>query len=493
MKVIFTLTFFIWGLFLGAQHSFQTHLPSLMEDGIYGSIHLNAFETSSNFIVAVANREEFFSASETRQLYFYDKSGKFSHSKEIPNEIDKQLYKTQLFEFAHRYALLFNSLYQSNDSSVSIRIAHYDSLFNLEKIIEIDSVDGFLAFNNILNPDGEIIICYSTLQNKNFGYSITLAIVDITTGKVKQEKIVANNIYGGAISFNYFPKDSSYLIYSKQGAFRTNNKFDLTDSIPFFSAHGAARKLLSSEKSLIYDNYREDTLPFSEKSVDVWLVDSKGKKGTFKHSGEANLKFGKADIDDNTIFQNLDFIEENSIYISFASNFKINPGYPFEKKDTEVGLSKFQADGKVLWTKYYSDSTYAVPIKTMATSDGGALLVCNKYDWRNTTGNFNDIWIIKVDSNGTFNSEDPNLGVGIIDYQANNKITVYPNPAKNEITFKNQEENSNLKIYNTNGTLVFESVIGKLKTIDITDFNIGVYFYSVQNKSDVVSGKFVKE
>ena len=80
-----------------------------------------------------------------------------------------------------------------------------------------------------------------------------------------------------------------------------------------------------------------------------------------------------------------------------------------------------------------------------------------------------------------------------------NKIDVFPNPAKDNISIKffndNNIENRKIKIMNLNGQLVKEiqSSAFSLLTIDVKDLNAGIYFIKIQEKDKVMVSKFVIE
>tara|TARA_R110002012_G_scaffold309643_1_gene516807 strand:- start:705 stop:1850 length:1146 start_codon:yes stop_codon:yes gene_type:complete len=71
----------------------------------------------------------------------------------------------------------------------------------------------------------------------------------------------------------------------------------------------------------------------------------------------------------------------------------------------------------------------------------------------------------------------------------NDSFTIYPNPSKNKITIKSNEDLVHSKIYNVLGTLVSEH---DSKTIDISELNAGVYLISVETASGIYSKKLIK-
>ena len=77
-----------------------------------------------------------------------------------------------------------------------------------------------------------------------------------------------------------------------------------------------------------------------------------------------------------------------------------------------------------------------------------------------------------------------------------NKVKVYPNPAKDQFTieFKNViDNNAIIEIYGTMGNLILTDVMQQgvnIKNIDVHTLNEGLYFYKISlNGNNVSSGK----
>jgi hypothetical protein len=74
-------------------------------------------------------------------------------------------------------------------------------------------------------------------------------------------------------------------------------------------------------------------------------------------------------------------------------------------------------------------------------------------------------------------------------------VTVYPNPALNNITINNtQSEIDNVQIFDAVGNLVLEKKLANNKTsVDISQFSTGLYFLKVEGEKGVTVRKFIKE
>ena len=80
----------------------------------------------------------------------------------------------------------------------------------------------------------------------------------------------------------------------------------------------------------------------------------------------------------------------------------------------------------------------------------------------------------------------------------NDKIKIYPNPAKDNLIIELQEnniqQNTNVSIYNIQGQLLKQMAITQSQTeLDIHSFATGVYIVKVTNETDTLQWKFVKE
>ncbi len=73
------------------------------------------------------------------------------------------------------------------------------------------------------------------------------------------------------------------------------------------------------------------------------------------------------------------------------------------------------------------------------------------------------------------------------------QISIFPMPANNFINVELPGVSEmSVTIYNANGQKVFEATSGNLQTIDIQDFNAGLYIIEVKADNNVISSKFLK-
>lgn len=83
----------------------------------------------------------------------------------------------------------------------------------------------------------------------------------------------------------------------------------------------------------------------------------------------------------------------------------------------------------------------------------------------------------------------------LTELSSDNEVSVYPNPFKNVIQFKNpNEEKHNITILNSVGKIVLKStIISKFKTMDLSELQKGVYLIRLSNENYTKSMKIVKD
>ena len=85
--------------------------------------------------------------------------------------------------------------------------------------------------------------------------------------------------------------------------------------------------------------------------------------------------------------------------------------------------------------------------------------------------------------------------VGTTDLNAENRLTIYPNPARNQVTVEVENLNAFVEVYDVLGKKISSQKANTDKTIvDISDLTKGIYFVKTMDKNNVLwMGKFVKE
>lgn len=123
-------------------------------------------------------------------------------------------------------------------------------------------------------------------------------------------------------------------------------------------------------------------------------------------------------------------------------------------------------------------------------------------DVSNFTATTHTIWAKITNSNGCINTDTINVTIkntfGIKTSEANNKLAISPNPAKNFITVRCNDYNDkkNIIITDCNGKTVYNKhTVSENEKISINDLQEGIYIVKVMpdNTDKVLVGKFVKE
>jgi hypothetical protein len=177
----------------------------------------------------------------------------------------------------------------------------------------------------------------------------------------------------------------------------------------------------------------------------------------------------------------------DNIYIGGTSNFDYNNPF-YSSMDSWFHLIKINPDITPIWEYWYGGDAYYQLYSILATSDGGCLMVGNRYDDEIQNGE-RDIYIVKVNSDG--------LIVWTQEIEINNDPSVvYPNPGTNSLQVKTYQKEWLVELFNLNGQLMIkQQVNADENTIDTQMLKPGMYFYrltDLKNKT-LDSGKWVKQ
>jgi Secretion system C-terminal sorting domain len=73
----------------------------------------------------------------------------------------------------------------------------------------------------------------------------------------------------------------------------------------------------------------------------------------------------------------------------------------------------------------------------------------------------------------------------------NNSINIFPNPASDEVTITTDFEDSKIEIYDSKGKMCFSASIKNQKTIDLQNFNNGLYLINVKSEKGFIQRKIL--
>ena len=194
-------------------------------------------------------------------------------------------------------------------------------------------------------------------------------------------------------------------------------------------------------------------------------------------------------------------VNVNNILIYPNNDFTIIGNYAQPtKNDSDYSffpsfMYKFNANGDSLWRRiYYYTKNYVdgnILVDNMLNSDG-SITACGYVDG-DTLSPYQQVWILKTDSNGYAPGCEP-TGIEEIQYTKQEEIRVYPNPSKDNLTIEtNINTEQRIEIINLFGQTVYTTYINKKATINTSAFAKGVYILKLSSDKETVVRKFVKE
>jgi len=157
-------------------------------------------------------------------------------------------------------------------------------------------------------------------------------------------------------------------------------------------------------------------------------------------------------------------------------------------------ILKTKATGDSIWYHTYMQDSLSLNsffYDIESTIDNG-FVICGSAD----APVDQQYWIIKTDSMGCYNSTCKFEDVTRVnEIKESETITIYPNPATNEIMLTTNQQLKTIHIYNVLGeeVLKLERIANSQKAIDISTWNAGVYFVEVETEKGIVRKKVVKE
>ena len=141
-------------------------------------------------------------------------------------------------------------------------------------------------------------------------------------------------------------------------------------------------------------------------------------------------------------------------------------------------------------------STAQITVATLAGSTAGFA------DGTGAAAEFNAPWGVATDAAGNVYVADTSnhkirkitQQLGVAQNEVVSKITIAPNPVKETLTIKTNQDVliNNVSIYNTLGQLV-QIITNPNETIDVSGLNTGSYFIKIVSDKGTASGKFIKE
>lgn len=192
---------------------------------------------------------------------------------------------------------------------------------------------------------------------------------------------------------------------------------------------------------------------------------------------------GGTDVDSaRSVFQN-----EDGTYIIAAYSASTNGDLTTNQGNKDAWIVKLSTTGTILWQKSFGGTGLDEIYSISKTADGNYILGGNSNsNDGDISGNHGgeDYWIAKL---------GPNLSTNKFSI---NEMQIYPNPANNNLTLKVDyfEPSQKITITDITGKILYtQSVQGLQTIINTSSLTSGIYFLNVENGTDVISKKFIKE
>jgi hypothetical protein len=165
-----------------------------------------------------------------------------------------------------------------------------------------------------------------------------------------------------------------------------------------------------------------------------------------------------------------------------------------QSKPSKLFINKLDTTGNEIWVREFGGDMYYRPQSIVFANDGGCLIAGLRYDsiYASSIGltNIMQSFLLKLDAYGNYNA----LGIIENGKTKSGRITCYPNPAKQNITFDVPfEEKIKLSVFDLYGCrLLFVENYSNYSPIDIAVLADGAYFFKIQTANNCYSGKFLK-
>jgi hypothetical protein len=419
--------------------------------------------------------EEIFHINDTVSIYFYD-----------IHFFNNKYYLLGTYHQKLWYIVLNKNLEILSENITGIPPDSWLSYMN--SIIDSDSnivITGYTTRWDI-NPGGDTIP-----NNDVFFYKLSLEGDSITSRFYLTENVLT-------MSYDIIEKPDSSGYTDSSGYFAYG--FRYSADLPY-----AGQRI---ELSKDMDSIFVDTIPYglySYCSLEI-LDDSSilicGGGGDHEVFGQYSLDVLSTTIDNHAInygafrkdenmrefsayFQGVSKFEDN-IYIGGNSNFNYANPF-FSESESWFHLVKINPDITPVWEYWYGGDAYYHLYSMIATTDGGCLMVGNRYDF-GIQYLERDIYVVKVNSDG--------LIVWTQEIPVNNQsVSVYPNPGNNQLNIRTSQKESDFELINLNGQIVIRKTLNNsLTAINTELLESGIYFFRLIDKktSLIETGKWIK-
>lgn len=151
----------------------------------------------------------------------------------------------------------------------------------------------------------------------------------------------------------------------------------------------------------------------------------------------------------------------------------------------DMWILKLDANGDTVWTQHFGGSGHEHCYSVRQTSDGGYIAVGHA---RSFSASW-EVYLVKMDASGV---------VGIEEFAADNKLSLYPNPSDGSLNvdLSGMQDFTSFRIANSLGQTVYSEDLkalrgNQLMTVDLKNNAPGVYFVTIESSNKTITKKLI--
>jgi hypothetical protein len=346
-----------------------------------------------------------------------------------------------------------------------------------EKYLGIPDTIVLDYMNSIIDSDSNIVITgYTDREDSLTEINLDVFYYKLSLGgdSINSRFIISD--YKLTMSYDLIekPDQSGYYLFGLRysniiGSYgerlELSKEFDSLDvvSTPYDIVLYISAELLDDSTVIITGNGQPLEIPSYSLSVLTTTLDNTPiDYNHFKIEG--NMR------DHTALYQGVSVLD-NNIYIGGTSNFNYdNPFY--STTDSWYHLIKVNPDLSPVWEYWYGGDAYYFLYSILATSDGGCLMVGNRYDYE-IQEQERDIYVVKVDSAG--------LIVWTQEIQPDQPMyALSPNPGTTWVNLKMPPGEYVVEFLSLNGQVLLRQQIQAMENqINTSSLSPGMYIYRV--------------
>lgn len=467
----------------------KSHLPSpIHEKSVFNKYVLNP---------NLRNIPADYGFNNQKKTYFHQKDASVT-SQRFDSIVDPEVFK-QAYEYSENGSLLNEAYYEwgtvrwkgtdkyeyKHDSNNRIieRIAYIgdnykwkqsqkeEQIYDNDKIIQVNTF-GWMSGRWLK----ENIVDYTYDENEN----MILRSNSIKEGAnwivVNKTEHVFDSI-GNQTHSNYYYLENDQLINTSVSEYT----FDSLGNIVLIQSFTRLydRLVNSWKREWEYDSGGSEVInTYSEWDGDLWLKRNKTESIINKNNVQTYYT--------RFIWENEEWVNSQK-YESVFDDMGNRSQYSYSNWNGTQWVSDYKSDQ--VYDNEFTIDDLTLPF-TMPNSPDLELLFHHKLI-QLTYSRYNSFeWVIERDYSLYYSEQNYTV---VNDVKIENQISVYPNPATNQITFnlKGVVGENFIELFDTQGNLVKSQYVDNNKMISVASLRSGLYFYRILNNKEYYQGRFI--